>query len=176
MITATYWQEAETESPRQQWRRRLQQRRCLACGARQLHHGGRSNFCAPHFRTHRWCSGCETVRELSEHGKNKLCRACDAAWKNRAYHAHPDAELYRIRLRRMASRTHTRVETIFAEVRRRIALADLVRATPGMTWRQRGQLVGRHGSFMAEMYRKQCRGDVRDPDHAERSRTHRRTR
>lgn len=176
MLTATYWQEALTETPREQWRRRYQQRRCLACGARELHAGGRSNFCALHFRSHRWCSACETVREKAEHGATKLCRGCDAGWKRRAYDRHPESNLYYMRLKRMAERTHTREETIFAEVRRRIALAAFVRATPGLTWRARGRLVGRHGNSMAENYRKQCRGDVRDPDHAERSRTHRRKR
>lgn len=176
MLTAAYWQEVQTETPREQWRRRYQQRRCLACGARELQNRGCSNFCAQHFRSHRWCAACETVRTKAEHGGSRFCRACASAWNRAHYDAHPEASLYYMRLKRMAERTHTREQTIFAEVRRRIALAAFVRATPGLTWRQRGRLVGRHGESMAENYRKQCRGDVRDPDHAELSRTHRRKR
>lgn len=71
----------------------------------------------------------------------------------------------------MARRKQTRSDQIFQAVKRRIALADLVRGTPGMSWEKRGRLVGADPTYLAESYRKQCRGAVRDADNIDRARS-----
>jgi hypothetical protein len=155
------------------WRRRLQQRRCLVCGARQLVNQQTSYFCASHIATHRYCTLCETLRSAEEHGRDSRCRACATNRALMAYHADPDRTLYRIRLKQMAQRKATRGDQLFASVRRRIALADLVRATPGMSWPQRAAIVLGNPTWLADAWRKQVRGDVRDPDMADRAKQRR---
>lgn len=162
------------EDPRTRVRRRFQQRRCLVCGSRQLANRNQSYFCAIHLTTHRYCSACETLRTAAEHGKDSRCRACAAARALAGYHADPDRCLCRLALKRIAQRQRSRGDQIFESVRRRIALAELVAATPGMSWERRGRLVGADPTYLAETYRKQIRGDVRDPDAIDRARTHRR--
>jgi hypothetical protein len=160
------WQAAEEEAERARWRRRIQQRRCLVCGSPQLLNRLTSYFCADHFPTHRWCYVCETLRNAESHGRDGggRCRPCAAVRALGQYHAAPDANLYRNRLRGMARRQSTRAEQIFAGMRWRIALAALVAATPGLSWRARGRLIGRSGENMARVYRAQCRGENRDRD------------
>lgn len=159
-----YSANVETEDPRTQTRRRLQQRRCLVCGARQLVNQSTSYFCALHIGTHRFCPLCETVRTTEEHGNDSRCRPCAASRALAAYYAEPDRTLYRMRLKQMARRTCTRGDQIFASVRRRIWLADLVAATPGLSWPKRAALVGSDPTWLADAYRKQVGGAVRDPD------------
>lgn len=153
----------ETEDIRTQTRRRLQQRRCLLCGARQLV-TSTSYFCALHISTYRFCSLCETLRTTAEHGSDSRCKGCVSYRALAAYYADPDRTLYRMRLKQMARRANTRGDQIFASVRRRIWLADLVAATPGMSWPKRAALVGSDPTWLADAYRKQISGDVRDPD------------
>lgn len=93
------------EDARTQARRRLQQQRCLVCGARQL--SGSSYFCTLHIRAYRFCSICETLRATADHGKDSRCKACAAGKALAYYHANADATIYRIRLRQIATRTAT---------------------------------------------------------------------
>jgi hypothetical protein len=68
----------------------------------------------------------------------------------------------------LARRQGTRGDQMLDCMRRRIALAALVKRTPRWTWEQRGQLVGRYGPQLAADYRDQCAGRVRDVDSADR--------
>lgn len=152
------------EEDRTKWRRRLQQRRCLACGARDLVNRQTSYFCMACKPDWRYCSTCETLRTVEEHGRDSRCKACSNARVTRQYHADKDRTLYRLRLQALSRRERTRSEQVFDGIRRRVALAELVRQTPGMSWAKRGALVGADATYLAETYRKQCRGDVRDAD------------
>lgn len=152
------------EADRTKWRRRLQQRRCLVCGARKLVNRQTSYFCIHCKPNWRYCSTCETLRTVSEHGKDSRCKVCSGARALAQYHADPDRCIYRQRLRALSLRGRSRSEQIFDGVRRRIALAELVRQTPGMSWERRGTLSGADPSYLAEAYRKQVRGNVRDAD------------
>lgn len=168
------WETPVEETPRQQWRRRLQQRRCLVCGTRDLANRATSYFCATHIGTHRYCSRCETLRSTAEHGRDARCRSCASAYALARYHAQPDSTLYRICLRQIAARRQSRADQLMAALRRRIALADLVRATPGWTWRRRAGLVGGNATQLAASYRRQCAGALFDVDAADRARKRRR--
>lgn len=161
---------AFTEDPRAQWRRRLQQKRCLVCGARGLVNNNQSYFCAAHIATHRYCSTCETLRTIEAHGKDSRCKACANERAIAAYYADPDRALYRIRLKQLAMRERNRCDEIFERMRWRIALAAFVRATPGWTWQQRADVLGIQRNHLADTYRRQCRGLCRDADAAERER------
>lgn len=145
------------------WRRRLQHRDCLACGAHRVAPGG-SYFCI-HCKPHwRYCTTCETLRATADHGKDSRCKPCSAARALAQYHAYPDANLYRLRLKELSKRTKTRADQIFDGIRRRIALADFVRRTPGLTWRERGELAGVNGKQMEASYWRQLRDDLCDAD------------
>lgn len=159
------------EDPRAQARRRLQQRRCLVCGSRDLSGGHKTSyFCALHIRTHRYCSTCETLRTAEDHGRDSRCRSCSSARALAQYRADPERTLYRLRLKQLARRRQSRVDEIFEAMRRRIALAAFVAATPGWSWPRRARLLGVNANHIAEMYRKQCAGRIRDADAAERER------
>ena len=171
MITAPTWEPAMEEAPRQQWMRRIQQRRCLVCGSRQIVNQQTSYFCRSHHPTHRWCPTCATLRPVAAHGKDSRCRGCAAARALAAYYADPDRTIYRLRLRALARRQLTRGDQIFADLRKRIALADLVARTPGWTWRARAQLAGvRDAEHLAHVYRRQCAGLLQDGDACDRRR------
>lgn len=169
----SYSSAEETEDPRTAWRRRLQQRRCLVCGARDLIHAT-SYFCAAHIATHRYCSTCETLRPLDAHGRDSRCKACARARALTAYHQDSDRCLYRIRLRELRTRQYSRADQLFIAIRRRIALADLVAATPGWSWRRRAEAVGWNRAALADAYRRQTRGLVRDADMPDRAQPRRR--
>jgi hypothetical protein len=164
----TYSAESDTEDLRTTWRRRLQQRRCLVCGARNLVNQATSYFCPRHIRTHRYCSTCETLRTAEAHGRDSRCRECANSRATAAYHADPDRTQYRLKLAQMARRSRNRADEIFDGMRRRIALAALVASTPGMSWEARGRLLGCDATNLAERYRLQCRGAFRGPDAGDR--------
>jgi len=169
-----YTAEYLTEDPRVAVRRRLQQRRCLVCGARNLVNHQTSYFCATHKPDWRFCSACETLRPKVAHGKSWLCNGCASTKATAQYHANPDRCLYRLRLKQLARRTQTRGDQIFEHMRRRIALADLVRATPQLSWPKRAALLGRNANQLACDYRMQCAGRILDmdrPDAGRRRRT-----
>lgn len=158
------------EHPRATWRRRLQQKKCLHCGARKLPNPG-SYFCVRCFPDWRYCSLCETLRPSLEHGKDSRCRGCANARATAAYHTHyHDANVYRIRLKQIATRTATRGDQIFAHMRRRIALAELVKRTPGMAWPRRAALFGGCPTQLAYQWRQQRSDRLRDVDAADRAR------
>lgn len=156
------------EDPRAQVRRRMQQKRCLVCGAKELVNHNVSYFCARHIATHRYCSTCETLRSAEEHGKDDRCRGCANERALAAYYADPDRTLYRLRLKQIARRRQNRADEIFDAVRKRIFLASFVAATPTWTWAQRAAALGMNVTYIADMYRKQCAGRVRDADAADR--------
>lgn len=156
------------EDPRAQGRRRIQHKRCLVCGARELAGQKTSYFCRRHIATHRWCPQCETLRTAEEHGRDGRCRGCSAERALAQYHADPDRTLYRLRLRQLAQRRQNRADEIFAVMRKRIALAAFVAATPGWTWAQRAAALQMDANHLADSYRKQCAGRVRDADAADR--------
>jgi hypothetical protein len=161
--------EVEIESDRTRWRRRLQQKRCLVCGVRKIAPGG-SYFCIqckPHWR---YCSVCETLRDTATHGKDSRCKGCASRRALADYHRDPDRCLYRIRLQELSKRTRTREDQLFASLRRRIALAALVRRTPGMSWPKRAALVGLNATQLAASYRAQVSGDIRDVDASDHAR------
>lgn len=159
-----------TEDPRTQLRRRLQQRRCLVCGVRQLAGNAHSYFCAAHLITHRFCPMCEGLRTAAEHGKDTRCLECNRRRGLAGYYADRDRTLYRLRLKQIARRQTTRVDQIFVQMRKRIALAEFVRATPGWSWPMRARHYGVWSSTLATAYREQCAGRVLDVDASERSR------
>jgi len=158
------------ESARERTRRRLQQRRCLVCGARGLANRDTSYFCRLHISAYRYCSTCETLRTTAEHGKDSRCKGCASEKALAYYRANSDANIYRIRLKELATRQSTRGDQILAGVRRRIALAALVRATPGWSWPKRAALVGMNRCQLARNYRQQCAGRVLDADQSDRAR------
>lgn len=163
-----------TEAARTCWRRRLQQRKCLMCGARDLVNHGTSYFCATHRADWRYCSTCETLRPLAAHGKSWTCNSCANIKATARYHADPEPTLYRLRLQQLAKRTQTREDQIFMQVRKRIVIADLVKRTPGLSWTARGALIGRNAKNLSREYRDQCAGRVFDmdrPDSARRRRS-----
>lgn len=157
------------EADRTKWRRRLQQKRCLACGARRLARGG-SYFCVAHKADWRYCSTCETLRATPDHGKDSRCKGCASRKALAYYHARPDANLYRLRLKELSRRNKTRADQIFDGIRRRIALADFVKRTPGLSWRRRAALVGVNPTQLESSYWRQCRDDLRDVDAADTAR------
>lgn len=157
---------AQIEDPRTQLRRRLQQKRCLVCGARQLVNRNQSYFCRLHIATHRYCSMCETLRPTEAHGKDSRCKACANERAIAQYRADPDRTLYRIRLMQLARRRQSEADLIFEGIRRRIALAAFVAATPGWTWERRARVFGWQRNHMADSYRRQCAGLCRDADAA----------
>ena len=152
------------EDERTTWRRRLQQRKCLVCGARNLVNRTTSYFCTHCKPDWRYCSTCETLRTLEAHGKDSRCKGCASTKALADYYRDPDRCLYRQRLQALSRRDKTRAEQIFDGIRRRIALFELVKSTPGVSWVARGVLVGSDATYLAEAYRKQCRGNVRDAD------------
>jgi hypothetical protein len=161
--------ETEVEPDRTRWRRRLQQKRCLACGCKPIAPGG-SYFCIQCKPSWRYCSTCETLRTTAEHGKDSRCKGCASAKALAYYHARPDANLYRLRLKELSKRKKTRADQIFDGIRRRIALADFVRSTPGMSWRRRAALIGVCHGQLESSYWRQCRADLRDVDAADHAR------
>lgn len=169
MTYALHTQDAPAliEDPRTQARRRIQHKRCPVCGARKLVNRQTSYFCPLHIATHRWCCVCETLRTAQDHGKDSRCRACSARKALAQYHVDKDRTLYRLRLKQLARRQHSRSDEIFIALRKRIALAALVAATPGATWVARARLIGMNATHLAEAYRKQCAGRVRDADASE---------
>lgn len=158
------------EDDRTKWRRRLQQKRCIACGAADLHNHKSSYFCTRHVRTHRYCSTCETLRPIAQHGKDSRCKGCASRKALDYYHARPDANLYRLRLKELSRRKKTRADQIFDGIRRRIALADFVKRTPGMSWRKRAALIGVHHGQLEASYWRQIRNDLQDVDAADTAR------
>lgn len=152
------------EDARTQVRRRMQQRRCLVCGARQLH--PHTYFCAFHFGHYGYCRVCEVVRPRAEHGNQLECRGCRSADRMRRHEADPDAQRYRLRLRQMRTRLYSMSDLVLTTAARRIALADLVRATPGATWSERAARIEWPYTWRAlrVAYLRQCGGDVKDPD------------
>lgn len=151
------WSEAETEDPRARLQRRYQQRRCLVCGSRRTKNQNTSYFCDRHYAAWRYCSTCATLREAAAHGKDYRCRSCANAKATAQYHADPDRCRYRLRLKALSTRRETRGDQLFAAIRRQIALAELVRATPGWSWERRGRATGRDATHLAESYRRQAR-------------------
>lgn len=152
------------EDGRTQTRRRYQHKRCLVCGARNRATPW-ALFCALHIATHCYCAICETVQDAAGFGCDRSrCRACSRARALDSYYADPDRSKYRIRLMQMARRASTRGDQVLEGMRRRIALAELVKRTPGMSWEKRGALVGRYGPQLGSDYRDQCAGRVRDVD------------
>lgn len=176
-MTYLYSADVQTEDPRTQIRRRIQQRRCLVCGARKLPNPG-SYFCAHCFPDWRYCGLCERLRTAEAHGKDSRCKGCANDRATAAYYAHyRDANVYRIRLRQIASRTATRGDQIFEQMRRRIALAELVRQTPGWSWPKRAAVFGGNPTQLAYRYRWQQSDQLCDVDAADRARdAHWRTR
>jgi hypothetical protein len=162
--------ERETEDPRTTWKRRLQQQRCLVCGARDLVNRQTSYFCDLHIRAYRFCSLCETLRTAADHGADARCRSCAAGRALAAYHADPDRTIYRIRLRQIAQRRHTRGDQIFIHLRRRIALAELVKATPNWSWPRRAAVFGGYPQQLAYAWRQQNGADLRDVDATDQAR------
>lgn len=57
-------------------------------------------------------------------------------------------------------------DAVLATAARRVALAEVVRRTPGATWPARARLCGYTGDWRAlrAAYVRQCRGDLHDPD------------
>lgn len=165
------WDTAQPEEDdATRWRRRIQQRRCLACGSPDVANRKTSYFCAacrPHYR---WCYDCQTLRPAEAGRREPRCRACTAARSLANYYANVDRNIYRIRLQEIGRRRATRADQIFAAVRARIALADLVARTPGLSWEARGRLAGRDASTLARTYRAQCAGEARDIDVADAAR------
>ena len=157
MTALIAWPEPETEDPRARLARRYQQRRCLICGSRRTRNQRTSYFCDRHWPDWRYCSTCATLRTASEHGKDSRCRYCANARTTAQYHADPDRTRYRLRLKALSTRQQTRGDLLFAAVRRQIALAAFVRATPGWSWERRGRATGRDATHMAESYRRQLR-------------------
>lgn len=144
------------EQPRAQARRRIQQRRCLVCGSRQLANHDTSYFCVRHLTTHRWCFLCETLRTAEDHGNDKgRCRSCSTARATAHYHADPDRTHYRMRLYQLSQRTTNEEDRLFAAIQRQIALAAFVRATPGWTWTRRAQALGVQAKHLALRWRRQ---------------------
>jgi len=162
--------DVQSEDERTTWRRRLQQQRCLVCGARDLVNHQTSYFCAAHIADWRYCGLCETLRPAAEHGADARCRSCANDRALAAYHANPDATIYRIRLRQIARRQHTRGEQIFIHLRRRIALAELVRQTPGWSWPRRAAVFGGYPQQLAYAWRQQQSAQLRDVDAADKAR------
>jgi len=160
----------QIEDTRSQLRRRLQQGRCLVCGARALVNHQTSYFCRLHIAAYRFCSLCETLRLAAEHSKDSHCKPCASRKALKGYHADPDRTIYRIRLRQIATRTATRGDQIFAGVRRRIWLAELVRRTPGLSWPKRAALCGMDATYLAYAYRQQTSDHLRDVDYCDRAR------
>lgn len=151
-----------------QIRRRYQQKRCLVCGARNRASTW-ALFCTAHIATHRYCPVCIRVGMADEMGNDRSrCRTCSRKRALEHYYRNPDRTCYAIRLRQMHVRSGTRGDQIMDSMRRRIALAELVRRTPGMSWRERGLLVGRNPTQMAYNYRNQCQGPQPDADEADR--------
>jgi len=169
-MTEMHTADAQTEDSRTTWRRRLQQQRCLACGARTLINHQTSYFCAAHIDGWRYCSTCETLRTVGEHGKDSRCKGCARDKALSYYHQYPDATIYRIRLRQIANRQTTRGDQIFAHMRRRIALAELVKRTPDLSWPKRACLFGGCPQQLAYQWRQQQRATLRDVDAADRAR------
>lgn len=151
------------EEARTQLRRRLQHKRCLVCGARQIANNTLSYFCAAHLITHRFCSLCETVRLACDHGGDSRCRGCNTVRCGARYHAAPDRMRYHMRLKQLSWRRESRADQMFVAMRRRIALAALVQATPGWSWPRRAALLGVNAAQLARSYRDQCAGRVRGP-------------
>jgi hypothetical protein len=151
------WPEAASEDRYQQVQRRYRQRRCLVCGARRTRNRQTSFFCDRHYDDWRYCSTCRVLRTTDEHGKDSRCRGCANVKATAQYHADPDRCLYRLRLKALARRQQTRADMLLVAVRRQIALAALVRATPGWSWERRGRAVGYNATYLAESYRKQLR-------------------
>jgi hypothetical protein len=160
------------EDTRTQLRRRYQQKKCLICGARDRA-GRTALFCAAHL-DYRYCATCMTVRTSASHGRDKSrCKTCSATRALDHYYRDPDRCLYRMRLIQMAKRSGTRGDQIMDSMRRRIALADLVRQTQGMSWPKRAALIGANACQLAYNYRTQCAGPLPDadtPDRAKRKR------
>jgi hypothetical protein len=86
------------------------------------------------------------------------------------YEQHRDTYVYAIRLRQLAERRQTRGDLLFLSLRRRIALAELVRQTPGWTWPRRARAFGGNATYLAEQWRQQQRDDRRDVDAVDRAR------
>ena len=152
------WPEVETEDARAMWQRRYQQRRCLVCGARRTRNQQTSYFCTAHYDDWRYCSTCATLRPADMHGKDTRCKGCAARKSLAQYYVNPDRCRYRLRLNQLSRRQHNQADRIFIAIRRQIALAELVRCTPGMSWQARGRLVGYDPTHLAESYRRQSRG------------------
>jgi hypothetical protein len=159
-----YSAEREDEDPRTQIARRLQQQRCLVCGARNLVNHQTSYFCAAHIGDYRYCSLCGILRTTADHGKDSRCQKCASHKALAYYHANSDKTIYRIRLRQIAQRQFTRGDQIFAHMRRRIALAALVSQTPGWSWPRRAAVFGGNPTQLAYQWRRQNSTDLRDVD------------
>ena len=171
-----YQTEVETEDERTMWRRRLQQRRCLVCGSRQLVNSATSYFCPQHIGGWRYCSRCETLRTKKEHGNDWRCRRCANTLALAYYYENRERTIYRIRLKQIGERSGTRGDQIFLGIRRRIALADLVARTPGLSWSKRAAIGGGYAKQLATNYRRQLRGPLLDEDSCDQARTRKRTR
>jgi len=169
-VTYLYSADIQTEDSRTQIRRRLQQQRCLVCGARGLVNHQTSYFCALHIAAYRYCSLCGILRPTEAHGKDSRCKGCAAAKALLYYREHSEKNIYRIRLRQIGRRTSTRGDQILESVRRRIALAELVRQTPGWSWPRRAALVGGCPQQLAHRWRWQQSEQLRDVDAADRAR------
>lgn len=142
-----------TEDPRTQLRRRLQQKRCLVCGARIT---SRANyFCPTHHAAYRFCSACESARPTSEHGRNWRCRPCNQAKALTEYYRNPDRLNYRRTLCDMAGRRETEADQLFRRMRAQIALAAFVAQTPGWTWERRAVVMGGGAANLATRWRRQ---------------------
>ena len=110
------------------------------------------------------------MQPTADHGTSSTCRSCHSSRALARYYADPDRTIYRIRLKQIATRERTRGEQIFEGVRRRIALAELVRQTPGWSWPKRATIFGGYPQQLAYAYRQQISGDVRDVDATDRAR------
>lgn len=155
MIIAFDTADPIVEAPRAMWRRRLQQKKCLVCGSRDLHNRATSYFCTRHLASHRYCSTCETLRSAEEHGRDSRCKACAGARALATYYADPDRTRYRIRLRQIARRRHSRHDMVFIALRKQIALAAFVAATPGWSWVRRAAYLGVNKTELSADYRRQ---------------------
>lgn len=138
------------------------------------------DWCADDLRLagKRWCAHCKRGQPLTLWASRKAtrCRTCTAGYHARrtsaphrsrqleAYYANPDRTLYRIKLKQMAMRRESRADQIFSHMRKRIALAEMVKRTPGWSWTMRARRFGSTAQQLAYDYRRQCAGLVRDAD------------
>lgn len=83
---------AEAETDRQRWRRRYQQKRCVACGSPERY--GKKALCRPCWEGgQRYCAGCERIVRLEEWREQaRVCAGCKSAIEGRRRGWQPDGK------------------------------------------------------------------------------------